>query len=166
MYFFIHLLSLACVCGSPAFFWTFLPAYLCQYFCLGFVYPSSFSIGLHAFFLQLQPIVFNMCETYQFYSTFIWLYYGFVPIIQTLYYIAFFSFICPDSIFVFLIIFDSVCLLWSCWRGVLFSNRQVFTQILVRQVRIFWHCNFEDISSHSCYWLLFHPKCYWLLFHP
>ena len=38
-------------------FWRFLPAYLSQCFCLGFVYPSSFSIGLYTFFLQLQPSI-------------------------------------------------------------------------------------------------------------
>ena len=35
--------------------WTLFPAYLSQYFCLGLVYPSSISIGIYAFFLQLQP---------------------------------------------------------------------------------------------------------------
>ena len=31
-------------------FWTFLHIYLCQFFCLGFVHPPSFSISLYAFF--------------------------------------------------------------------------------------------------------------------
>ena len=41
-----------------------------------------------------------------------------------------------------------ICLLWHCWKNVIFSNGQVFTQITVRQLHQ-WFKIFDTICSNQ-----------------
>lgn len=106
-------------------FWTFLPVYLCQYSSLGFVNPPSFSIGLYV--LYSCSLVFKLCETHNFFSIFIWLHYVVSnQFIQILHIVFSYHYL---PIFNMCIFNYRICLLWHCWKGVIFSNRHLFKSL-------------------------------------
>ena len=127
-------LQIACI------FLSFLAANLNQDFCLGSVHSSSFSVGLYASFLRFGDQYLSCVRhinliafSFDYIMLFCTNYSNLVLHSFSQYYLPRFN----------MCIFNySICLL--C---VIFSNRQVFTQIPVRQLHLFSYKSLIEVSQ-------------------